>query len=166
MAFVLANAASAQTPDSTGHPSPVVIDVPMTIDAPVVESADAMSIGEMMRNEQIVNDAIPPTKYESTELPASITKPNGVLTLATDGPAALPALPMRSHGCNPRPFVDCTGPDYCGCHPRTFYGTNPCDDDPILTMSPTVNDSWTSHWYRKALDMVRRKTHIAEAINR
>ena len=64
-----------------------------------------------------------------------------------------------------RPDVRCTGPDYCGCSPRVYYGTNPCDDDPVLTMSPNVCDAKTTHWYTKAWNMVTRKKAIAEAIN-
>ena len=151
---------TAQSPPSFDLPSPVVTDVPM-FGLPTDDR-----VGSPMLNEQLADSAVSPSWYEPNDLPTSITKPNGVLALAIDGPAALPSLPMRSTGCNAKPVLQCTGPNYCGCHPQTYYRTNPCDDDPVLTKSPTVNDSWTNRWYRKALDMVRRKKIITEAINR
>lgn len=99
-----------------------------------------------------------------TDLPASITAPSGILPLATDGAFVFEPLPTLGL-CALRPDVRCTGPDYCSCMPRIYYGTNPCDDDPVLTMRPTVRDPKTLHWYEKALSMVRRKTAIAEVLN-
>ena len=110
--------------------------------------------------------SIMPDDQVSSELPASIRNPGGILPLATAEPVALPPVPMQSMGCNPKPHLRCLGPDFCGCSPRIYYGTNPCDDDPVLTMSPTINDPWTRHWYHKAWDMVVRKKSIAAAINK
>lgn len=105
-----------------------------------------------------------PATVAPAELPASVTNPSGILPLATGGPFVFDALPTRG-SCVLRPDVRCTGPDYCGCNPRIYYGTNPCDDDPVLTMSPKVCDAKTTHWYTKAWNMITRKKAIAEAIN-
>lgn len=104
------------------------------------------------------------TASPTTALPASITAPSEILPLATGGSFIFEPLPTRG-SCVLRPDVRCTGPDYCGCTPRIYYGTNPCDDDPVLTMSPTVCDHKTMHWYEKAFNMVLRKKAIAAALN-
>lgn len=98
------------------------------------------------------------------DLPASITAPSGILPLATDGAFVFEPLDRRDL-CPQRASVRCAGPDYRSCLPRIYYGTDPCDDDPVLSMSPTVRDPKTRHWYEKALNMVLRKTAIAEALN-
>lgn len=100
----------------------------------------------------------------ASDLPASTTALNKVVPLATGGSFVFEPLPTRGM-CSLRPDVRCVGPDYRGCTPRIYYGTNPCDDDPVLTMSPTVCDPITSHWYDKALNLVLRKKKIAEVIN-
>ena len=107
-----------------------------------------------------------PRDEVSSELPASIRNPGEILSLATAGPPALPSVPMQSMGCNPKPHLRCLGPDFCGCSPRIYYGTNPCDDDPVLTMSPAINGPLTRYWYRNAWDMVVRKKAIAAATNK
>ena len=108
-----------------------------------------------------VGDKNPPSA--SVDLPASITAPSGILPLATGVPFVFEPLP--AHGpCLSVPDIRCTGPDYCGCAPRIYYGTNPLDDDPILTMSPSVCDSKTRHWFTKARNIVLRKKAITEAI--
>jgi hypothetical protein len=99
-----------------------------------------------------------------SDKPASMTNPSGILSLATGGPFIFDPLPLRGSGCEPRPILSCTGPDFCGCTKRIYYGTNPCDDDPVLTMSPTINDAKTTHWYQHAVWMVTRKKAVTEAI--
>lgn len=98
------------------------------------------------------------------DLPASITQPSGILTLAPAGLQGLPALPTRGRGCNLCPDIRCQGPLYSGCSPRIYYGTNPRDDDPILPLYPQINDAKTTHWYDAALRMVQRKKAVAEVI--
>lgn len=115
-------------------------------------------------DDTIADEAIPTRDSRSAELPASITGDNELLPLAPAGKMMLPALPVRSGGCLPRPLVECTGPDYCGCTARIYFGTNPCDDDPILPLYPTINDHKTRHWYQHAKSMVLRKKHVAETL--
>lgn len=141
LAALIATTAGATEPD-TALPQPVTLASIMTLQDP---------------------DPSPAT-VESADLPASMTNPSGIIPLATGGPFVFDALPTRG-SCMLRPDVRCTGPDYCGCSPRVYYGTNPCDDDPVLTMSPNVCDAKTAHWYTKAWNMVTRKKAIAEAIN-
>jgi hypothetical protein len=105
-----------------------------------------------------------PTTVQPADLPSSLTNPIGILPLATGGPFVFEPLPTPG-SCVLRPNVHCTGPDYRGCSPRIYYGTNPCDDDPILTMSPDVCDAKTTHWYTKAWNMISRKKAIAEAVS-
>lgn len=73
-------------------------------------------------------------------------------------------LPTRGT-CVLKPDVRCTGPNYRDCTPRIYYGTHPCNDDPVLTMSPTVSDPITTHWYPKAFNSVLSKKKMAEALN-
>jgi hypothetical protein len=99
----------------------------------------------------------------TSNLPASITAQGEVLALATDGPFVFEPLSTRGT-CSLRPDVRCTGPDYCGCTPRIYYGTNPSDDDPVLPLHPTINDPKTRYWYHHAFDRILKKKRIAEAI--
>ncbi len=120
---------------------------------------------ERVSDETPIDDAVPPSRDRSSELPVSISGDNPLLPLATGGTAVLPGLPIRHAGCSPRPSIRCTGPDYRGCSPRIYYGTNPCDDDPILPMAPAIDDHKTNHWYDHALRMILRKKHVAEAMH-
>ena len=97
------------------------------------------------------------------DAPASVTNPGEILPLATGGPYVFAPLPATG-SCSPRPVLSCLGPDYCECNPYIYFGTNPCDDDPVLSMSPEVCDTKTTHWYSKALNMILRKKAITEAI--
>jgi hypothetical protein len=162
--LLVGSTASAQSPIESALPSPVIIQAPQTARPNASMSiSDTMQLNEMTVDEGVM-DTIPPTQYDSSELPASMTNPSGILPLAIDGQFAFEPLPARGDVCNRRPIVSCLGPDYCGCHPRIYYGTNPCDDDPVLTMSPTVCDGKTTHWYQHAFRMVTRKKAVTEAI--
>ncbi|EMI24731.1 MULTISPECIES: hypothetical protein [Rhodopirellula] len=134
---------------------------------PVTLAAPEMgNMSDMLQSSSTpeMSDAIAPTNRSVTELPASVTSPSGILPSSTGGPFVFEPLAMCGNGCNPRPMIDCTGPDYCGCTKRIYYGTNPCDDDPILPLHPSVNDKITKHWYQHAFNMVTRKKAITEAI--
>lgn len=141
---------------SLGELTPVVVQPIQAERAPATEQAIENASDD---------DAIAPSGYRSSEPPVSISGDNELLTLATDGIAVLPGLPSRPGGCSVRPTVRCTGPNYRGCTPRVYYGTNPCDDDPILPLVPAINDPKTSHWYDHALRMILRKKHVAEAMH-
>ncbi len=139
---------------SLGELTPVMVQPIQVERSPATEQAiESASAG----------DALPPSRYGSSEPPFSITGDNEVLSLATSEAAVLSGLPSRAGGCSARPEICCTGPDYRGCTPRIYYGTNPCDDDPILTLVPAINDQKTKHWYDHALRMILRKKHVAEA---
>ena len=97
------------------------------------------------------------------DAPASIAAPEEILPLATGGPFVFEPLQARGT-CVPRPDIRCTGPDYCGGTPRIYYGTHPCDDDPVLPLYPAIDERKTRHWYQHAFDMIRRKKRIAETI--
>ena len=101
---------------------------------------------------------------EWSDKPASVTNPSGILPLATGGPFVFDPLPMASGGCNSRPSLSCTGPDFSSCSKRLYYGTNPCDDDPVLSLYPAINDGLTQHWYQHAFRMITRKKAVTEAI--
>tara|TARA_R110002073_G_scaffold8761_7_gene46905 strand:+ start:1277 stop:1774 length:498 start_codon:yes stop_codon:yes gene_type:complete len=145
--------ASAQTPMGGGFSDPITLTSPEMSLQPVPVQDLTMAAG-----------GSPSQMVDESENPASMTNPSGILPLAIDGQFAFEPLPARGDVCNPRPIVSCLGPDYCGCHPRIYYGTNPCDDDPVLTMSPTVCDGKTTHWYQHAFRMVTRKKAVTEAI--
>ena len=151
---------TATAQDSFGQSLPQ----PVTLAAPEMDDMTAMS--DMLHSTSTLemSDAITPTNHSVAELPASITNPSGILPSATGGAFVFDPLPMCGNGCNPRPIIDCTGPDFCGCTKRIYYGTNPCDDDPILPLYQSVNDKKTKHWYQHAFDMVTRKKAITEAI--
>ncbi len=119
-----------------------------------------VTLASMMAVQETDDDS---TAASTSNLPASITAQGEVLALATDGPFVFEPLSTRGT-CSLRPDVRCTGPDYCGCTPRIYYGTNPSDDDPVLPLHPTINDPKTRHWYHHAFDMILRKKRIAEAI--
>jgi|SRR6056297_1944035 len=145
MVGVLATVASATEPE-TGLPKPVTLASMMT-----------MQDGDM---DNVESDKV---NSQSGDLPASVSNPSGILSLATDGPFYFEPLPTRGT-CVLRPDVRCIGPDYRGCNSRIYYGTSPCDDDPILTMTPNVCDVKTTHWYTKAWNMVVQKKAITEAL--
>ena len=110
--------------------------------------------------------AEPPKLSEESRpaLPFSVAGDDNILPLATDGAFILPPLSVRGRGCNSRPVLRCSGPDYRGCSLRIYYGTNPCDDGCVLPMNPTINDALTTHWYEKALGMVLRKKAMAAIV--
>ena len=116
-----------------------------------------------MQDDELPNVGSGDVASPSKDLPASIANPSGILPLATSGAFVFEPLPTRG-SCAFIPDVRCIGPDYHGCTPRIYYGTNPCDDDPVLSMSPTVCDPKTQHWYTKAWKMILRKKAITEAI--
>jgi len=139
LAALIATTAGATEPDAA-LPQPVTLASIMTLQDP---------------------DPSPAT-VESADLPASITNPSGIIPLATGGPFVFDTLPMRGNGCRPRPIISCTGPDFCGCTKRIYYGTNPCDDDPVLPLPQSGYDPKTKHWYQHAYDMVIRKKSVTE----
>ncbi len=100
----------------------------------------------------------------AADLPASITQPSGVLTLAPAGIQTLPARPATGRGCNACPGVRCRGPIYPSCSPRIYYGTDPGDDDPILSLSPQIHHGKPQPWYTAAFNLVLRKQAVTEAI--
>ncbi|MCC9601360.1 hypothetical protein LOC67_12460 [Stieleria sp. JC731] len=106
-----------------------------------------------------------PINSGKEDLPASISKPSGVLALAPAGKRVLPALPTRSQGRCLCPDIRCTGPHYSSCLPQIYYGTNPRGDDPFLPLYQTINDNRTQHWYDAALRMVQRKKHLSEIVD-
>ncbi len=150
--------ASAQQPMPLGMPQSVTLAAP--------EVSQIMSMSDMLQQPTgaPMTGSKSPRHSGGTEKPASMTNPSGILPLATGSQFAFEPLPKRGNGCNPRPIIHCTGPDFYGCTERIYYGTNPCDDDPVLSMSPPINDAVTTHWYQHAFKMVTRKKAIVEAI--
>ncbi|WP_153556286.1 hypothetical protein [Roseimaritima sediminicola] len=139
---------------------------PVTIATTGPDTRQVSHAGGSNANRHAADRSAAEASYPSTapaDLPTSVTRPSGVLSLATGGPAVLPELPLARGGCQPRPAVRCTGPCYRGCTPPIYYGTDPTDDDPVLSMSPTVCDACTTHWYEHALRMILRKKAITEA---
>lgn len=105
-----------------------------------------------------------PSDAEHSELPASVASSQPWLPLAPEGMQTLPDLPATGHGCGMCPVLQCTGPEYCGCSPRIYYGTNPCDDDPILPLNSRINDWKLRHWYNAGLRMILRKKAVTERL--
>lgn len=148
--------ATAQDPTYSSLPQPIALIAPTTEERPAMADMLQATVKPEM------SDAVAPTEYRSSDLPASITDPSGTLPLATGGPYVFDTLPMRGNGCRPRPIISCTGPDFCGCTKRIYYGTNPCDDDPVLPLPQSGYDPKTKHWYQHAYDMVIRKKSVTE----
>lgn len=125
----------------------------------VVQDVKAMALpGELLESKK------EKSQPGDIQLPASMTQPSGLLTLAPAGIQPLPALPTTGHGCRLHPTVRCTGPEYCGGAPRLYYKTHPRDDDPILPLATPTHDRVTKHWYETALKMILRKKTVTEAI--
>ncbi len=126
--------------------------------------ASAQETGRMESGRMGLPEPVTLDAPATSDKPASVTNPSGILPLATGGPFVFEPLPMASGGCNPRPSLSCTGPDFSGCSKRLYYGTDPCDDDPVLPLYPAINDGLTQHWYQHAFRMITRKKTITEAI--
>lgn len=112
---------------------------------------------------------LPATAEERVPRPAAGPQParaaadaGAVLPLATAGPAVLPPLSATSSGCCLQPLLRCSGPDYRGCTPRIYYGTNPNDDDFVRELESYPPHAW---WHERALRMVVRKKRVAEVLD-
>lgn len=134
--------------------------VPLTL---VVAAATAPSVGgqEAVRLQRASSLPTNPSTFK-IEAPASTFAPSGVLPLATNGPPTLPALSATGSGCCLYPVFQCYGPDYCGCTPRIYYGTNPNDDDFVRDLDRCPSHAW---WYEKAFRMIVRKKRCAEVLD-
>ncbi|QEG41257.1 hypothetical protein [Roseimaritima ulvae] len=148
--------ATAQDPTYRSLSQPIALIAPTTEETPAMAGTLQATVNPK------ISHAVAPTEYGRSDLPASITDPSGTLSLETGGPYVFDPLPIKGNGCRPRPIISCTGPDFCGCTKRIYYGTNPCDDDPVLPLSQTGCDPKTKHWYQHAYDMVIRKKSVTE----
>jgi hypothetical protein len=124
-------------------------------------TATSASAQEALSRPRPSSSMIAPGASEIEET-ASTRDPSGVLPLATDGPATLPPLSATGSGCCLSPMFQCYGPDYRGCTPRIYYGTNPNDDDFVRDLDSCPPHAW---WYQKAFRMVVRKKRCAEVLD-